>query len=119
MQDCAQYVEYIAQEPDYYEGEGEPVSGGAAEIFNYLGREDDDPAGDGDGAADATNGIEIEGGDRSHCCRVCDDVLKCDEGIKRDSGLRRSMWGVGKFRQKIRLSDANLVKIRGIMKIQV
>jgi len=45
LEDGAEDVEDIAEEPDDEEGEGEAVGGGAPEVFDYLGGEDYDPAG--------------------------------------------------------------------------
>lgn len=50
MEDCAEDVEDIAEEPDDDEGEGEAVGGGAAEVLDYLRGENNDPAGNGYGS---------------------------------------------------------------------
>ena len=50
LEDGTEDVADVAGEPDDDEEDGEAIGGGAAEVFEDLGGEDDDPAGDGDGS---------------------------------------------------------------------
>lgn len=59
LQDCAKNIEDIAGKPDNDELERESVGAGPAKVFEDLRREDDDPAGDGDGAGRMASGLVL------------------------------------------------------------
>ncbi len=56
----AEDVADVAREPDDDEEDGEAICGVAAEVFQDLGGEDYDPAGDGDGSGVVLLGFESE-----------------------------------------------------------
>jgi hypothetical protein len=47
LHDSTKDVKYIACQPNNEEDEGQAIGRAAAEIFNDLGRENDDPTGNG------------------------------------------------------------------------
>lgn len=57
LEDGAEDVKDVAEEPDDDELEREAVGGGALEVLDDLGGEDYDPTGDGDGAGGLGRGV--------------------------------------------------------------
>jgi hypothetical protein len=69
LEDSAEDVEDVSDEPYYDELDREALGAAALEVLENLRREDDDPTRNGDGATNAGNGIDIQVerlGGRSH-----------------------------------------------------
>lgn len=73
LQYSAKNIEDISEKPDDDEFHTQTLGRTSPEIFDDLGREDDDPAGDGNGAADSGDGFNVDAvaaGWRKHCREV-------------------------------------------------